>query len=383
MDSKIAPPIPENEAARLTALCQYQILDTIPEKAYDDITRLAASICHTPVALISLVDANRQWFKSRIGFQASQTPRELAFCAYTILQQDVFIVPDALADERFATNSLVTSDPNIRFYAGVPLVTADNHALGSLVVIDFIARSLDIEQIDALRSLGRQVVKLIELRRTISKLEDNALKRQQVHKGRKQFFQKIALALVVASATIAGAGLVCYRSLNNIVATGVPANDYKIIQEIEQIESSVQKAEIAKYRYLRTPEARYLQSYDRATKEIEQKLNELEAEVSNNPDWQHRIATLESAIAQKLTEIEQTVSLGTQALSSTVEPQIDEPSQASNRLNVTIQEIEAAANQQLQQRSQALQANIRNSVLIFSTAILLNFAILAIVSTLR
>lgn len=380
MEPKITPPIPENEAARLTALCQYQILDTIPEKAYDDITRLAASICHTPVALISLVDANRQWFKSKIGLQASQTPRELAFCAYTILQQDVFIVPDALADERFATNSLVTSDPNIRFYAGVPLITADNHALGSLVVIDFIARSLEIEQIDALRSLGRQVVKLIELRRTISKLEDNALKRQQVHKGRKQFFQKIALALVVASAILAGAGLVCYRSLSNIVATGVPANNYKIIQEVEEIESSLQKAEITRYRYLKSPEARYLQTYYQQTKEIEQKLSELKLAVQNNPDWQRRVATLESSIAQKLTQIEQTFSLGKQALGSAAEPQLNEPSQqASNRLNATIQELEAAVNQQLQQRSQALQTNIRNSVLIFSTAILLNFAILAIV----
>jgi len=108
MDKIIRTPIPENEAARLNHLCQHQIIDTPAEQAYDDVVRLAASICGTPTAVISLVDANRQWFKSKIGIEVIQTSREIAFCAHTILQKEIFIVPDATKDERFASNSLVT-----------------------------------------------------------------------------------------------------------------------------------------------------------------------------------------------------------------------------------------------------------------------------------
>ena len=112
------PVLPKNEAVRLAALRQYAILDTQPEQAVDDITRLAAQICSTPIALVSLVDANRQWFKSKVGLEASETPRELAFCAHAIMQPDApLIVPNALEEDRYATNPLVTSDPSIRFYA--------------------------------------------------------------------------------------------------------------------------------------------------------------------------------------------------------------------------------------------------------------------------
>lgn len=382
MDTKIAPPIPANEASRLTALCQYQILDTIPEKAYDDITRLAASICHTPVALISLIDANRQWFKAKIGLEAAQTPREMAFCAYTILQQDIFIVPDALQDERFVNNPLVTSDPKIRFYAGVPLITSDGHALGSLVVIDFVPRELELQQIESLRSLGRQVIKLIELRRTVSKLEDNAKKRQKLHQDRKHFFQKIAIGLGLVAAILAGAGFVSYRSLSNIVASSdLPESNYKIIQELEDIDSLIQKAAIAKHRYLRSSELRYLESYYQATEEIGQKLNQLKADVKNDLARQSRVAALELAIAQKLTQIEQTVNPSTsQGIDRASVPKLIEQSkQLSGRVQAKIQEMKAGEERSLQRRSQSLQAHISNSIVVFSTGILLNFAVLAIV----
>lgn len=162
----------ENETLRLQALRQYQILDTICESAFDDLTRLAAQICRTPIALISFIDESRQWFKSKVGLDSESTSRDLAFCAHAILQpHDILIISDTLLDQRFATNPLVTSDPYIRFYAGAPLITPEGYALGTLCVIDHVPRQMNSEQLQALQALSRQVMTQMELKRNLHKLE--------------------------------------------------------------------------------------------------------------------------------------------------------------------------------------------------------------------
>src|SRR6266542_5190038 len=160
-------PVKNNEARRLKVLWQYEILDTVPEEVFDDLTELAARICEAPIALISLIDEDRQWFKSAVGVTIRETSRDISFCARAILNNDLLIVPDATQDERFRNNPLVTSDPKIRFYAGAPLLTPDGHALGTLCVMDRLPRRLTEEQETALRALSRQVEARLELRRRL------------------------------------------------------------------------------------------------------------------------------------------------------------------------------------------------------------------------
>jgi signal transduction histidine kinase/ActR/RegA family two-component response regulator len=162
--------LPDDEVARLKELWAYDLIDTPPEAEFNDLVRLASIVCDTPVALVSLVDASRQWFKAKQGIDISETPRSVAFCNHIILQKDLMVIEDAAEDPRFSCNPLVVSDPKIRFYAGAPLITAAGHALGSLCVIDFIPRTLDQNQREALQLLSRQVVSQIERRRAQAEL---------------------------------------------------------------------------------------------------------------------------------------------------------------------------------------------------------------------
>ena len=164
--------IPPNEAARLEALRQYAVLDSEAEQGFDGLVRVASMLCGTPISLISLVDADRQWFKARHGLDATETPREQAFCAHAILDDTPLVVPDALRDQRFEHNPLVTGDPGIRFYAGAPLITQDGHALGTLCVIDRQPRALDTTQLEGLQLLARQVVTQLEHRRVAAALAE-------------------------------------------------------------------------------------------------------------------------------------------------------------------------------------------------------------------
>jgi GAF domain-containing protein len=173
-------PVPKDEKKRLEVLWQYEVLDTIPEQVFDDLTDLAANICEAPVALITLVDEKRQWFKAKTGVTLSETSRDVSFCAHAIMQHQLFIVPDATKDDRFADNPLVTSEPKIRFYAGAPLITPDGHALGTLCVIDKVPRNLRPDQVRALEILSRHVMTQLELRRHAHELARTNAERDDI-----------------------------------------------------------------------------------------------------------------------------------------------------------------------------------------------------------
>jgi GAF domain-containing protein len=192
----MAASAPSNEAARVAALQKYAILDSEPEQSFDDLVQLASYICKTPIALVSLIDENRQWFKAKVGIYRTETPREIALCSTAIQQSDVFVVPDTLKDERFRNNPLVVSEPNIRFYAGAPLITEEGQALGTLCVIDVVPREFTEEQSNALKTLSRLALRQLELRRNLILLKEALNDRTREEHDRDRELQKLQETLL-------------------------------------------------------------------------------------------------------------------------------------------------------------------------------------------
>jgi len=192
----ITPPLQENDAERVAALQKYAILDTEPEQAFDDLVLLASYICGTPIALISLVDENRQWFKSKIGLPVSETPRDIAFCNLAIQQPNLFIVPDTMEDARFRDNPLVRNDPKIRFYAGAPLINSDGYALGTICIIDSQPRVMDRKQEGALTALSRLVLGQMEFRRNLILLKQALNDRSKLEHEREREIRKLQETLL-------------------------------------------------------------------------------------------------------------------------------------------------------------------------------------------
>jgi signal transduction histidine kinase len=179
-------PLPVNETDRLAALYALNVLDSAPEKDFDDIVTLASTVCGVPMSLVSLVDADRQWFKARTGTDLTETPRDISFCAHAILGKDLLVVPDARQDARFADNPAVADEGGIRFYAGAPLVTTDGFGLGALCVVDSVPRRLDVDQLQALRALARQVTSQLELRRYAVALVNTTARLQELERRKDE-----------------------------------------------------------------------------------------------------------------------------------------------------------------------------------------------------
>ncbi len=195
-ESDMNAPSPMLESARVAALDRYAILDTEPEQAFDDLVALAANVCKAPIAMLSLVDDHRQWFKSKVGVEIRETPREASFCAHAIQQRDLFIVTDALNDTRFRENPLVVNDPHIRFYAGAPLINEDGFALGTLCVVDRQPRELDDSQKEALKSLSRLALGQMELRQNLRLLKEALNDRTREEHARELELKRLEEKLV-------------------------------------------------------------------------------------------------------------------------------------------------------------------------------------------
>jgi signal transduction histidine kinase len=224
----ISPSIPVNERERLENLRAYSILDTLPEEEYDEITFLASKICGTPISLVTLIDETRQWFKSKYGLEINQTPREYAFCAHAIQDQDnILIVPDSREDIRFQDNPLVTDHPNVVFYAGVPLVTPQGFPLGTLCVIDNVPRRLEESQIEALQALANQLIKLLELRIAFIQLGESEQRLKELNATKDRLFSIIGHDL---RGPIGG-----FKSLIQLLISGYDLSNSKQLLEILKV----------------------------------------------------------------------------------------------------------------------------------------------------
>ncbi|MBW4620736.1 MAG: PAS domain S-box protein [Cyanosarcina radialis HA8281-LM2] len=386
MRSTLKAPVPDNEKIRLKVLRQSQILDTSPEQAFDDLTHLAAYICGTPIALVSLIDAHRQWFKSKVGLDIAETPRDIAFCAHTVGRSEVLVVSDALKDERFAANPLVTKDPKIRFYAGAPLVTSSGEALGTLCVIDYVPREMAPEQLDVLQELAREAVTLIQLRRNISQLARTAGKDRPAKQQRRGFFPQIGLGFGLASAVLLGIGLVAYRSLTNFIATSQwQIQHYQVLQQTEKIDISIHQAILAQHRYLISGEDRHLEPYYEANEVMDGEIAKLQhliltsdRPLANRSEQLHRVTILDSLINRKLAQIDYLSNIRkTKGLTAGSQAWREyQPVPVTQQIETTLASIEASENQLLNERSLLVETNTRWTLITFLTGIFVTFALL-------
>ena len=357
--------LPSNEAQRLAILRNYNVLDSMPEQAFDDLVLLAAQICQTPIALISLIDEDRQWFKSRVGLNATETSRDAAFCAHAILNADaVMEVRDAQLDPRFADNPLVTADPHIRFYAGAPLVTADGLALGTLCAIDRVPRELNAEQKTALQALSRTVMAQLELRRAAQRREDEKLSRTSDPAGKKKWslenttlvtFWLAALALLIV-------GVISIRSLFDLGRQmDAVQHSYQVIEQANRVFANMIEIQSGQRGYIITGSDEFLDTYNESRLVAQQAVQELRRLTADNPARQQQIDELEQQVARRLDIAHELIEVrrtrGFKAAQESLALSVGKV--VMDQIRLVLNNIKAEEHQQLAERNQRKQDSIR------------------------
>lgn len=366
-------PLPANEARRLEVLNECKILNTAPEKAFDDIARLAAYIAQTPIALVSLIDAERQWFKAKVGLATPETHRDLAFCAHTILQTDILIVPDAFADDRFADNPIVRGEPHVRFYAGVPLITSEGTALGSLCVIDHVPRQLDPDQISALKTLAHQVIRQLELRRNLADLERTVVERKVKRRHHSGFITKMAACFGLAAASLAVVGWLSQQSVSQLSrSTRAVIEQQETLERLGGILSELDEIELNQSRYAVSGQSADLDAIYTQLDALGQDLEQLRGSRTARP----HLLTIEQAIETELAQTQRLVRLRQDSAAAALAAIASDQTGRDDQIIRSIDQIEQEELQVLRQWEQDVHTAAGTVALKLGAGLLLDFAIL-------
>ncbi|HEY9762591.1 MAG TPA: ATP-binding protein [Trichocoleus sp.] len=295
------------EAERLQVLLEHNILDTPPEPGFDRLASMAKEICQTPIALISLVDNKRQWFKARMGLGVSETPREISLCNHAIQQTDIFIVPDTQSDPRFATNPLVTDDPKIRFYAGVPLRTPEGYALGTLCVIDHEPRQLTSLQLQSLQALGRQTSIELQRRRAVTQL---TTKEPDDEEKETDFFKKLTARFGIAVLSVLVIEAASYWSDGRAAERDQwVAHTLEVMSTIESVDAHLSDLQLATQEAVITAEDQPLVPREMAANTITPRLQKLRSLTVDNERQQQNLRQLEPVLEGELAGLEKMVAM--------------------------------------------------------------------------